>query len=231
MKLNTGKLAIFSLVLNVLFVLFFISKRIYYSGFPQVPIGEKFEDIWDRSRCGVFNELLIDSTDIVFVGNSITEGFPVNEMFPGIHVKNRGIGANRTRHVLQRIDSILKYKPRKIFLEIGVNDLSDIGMTVDSVFNNYKRIVSKIIIQSPQSQLIIQSLMPVCGERIKHESEIIELNKRLFSYCQQQKICYVDLFTPLAKNGQLDSIYTEDGIHPNGKGYVIWKRQIDNLVK
>lgn len=227
----TGKLARLSLLFNAIFILFFIGKRIYYSVPQKQVVTFTEQNTWNKSRLSVFSELPIDSNAIVFIGNSITEGFPLNEMFPDLPVKNRGIATNRSWHILQRIDSILKYKPRKIFLEMGINDLGDIPITADSVLANYKRVINKVKAQSPNSILIVQSCMPTSMIYKDRNHHVIELNKKLYSYCQEQKLQYIDLFTPLAKGGQLDSSFTLDGLHINGKGYQVWKQQIEAFIK
>ena len=68
-------------------------------------------------RSSLFNKLSITSKDIVFIGNSITNGAEWNELFPQKRVKNRGISGDTSEGVFDRLDAIVKGKPAKIFLE------------------------------------------------------------------------------------------------------------------
>jgi lysophospholipase L1-like esterase len=63
---------------------------------------------------------------IVFLGDSITDFFRVNEFFPGVYVINRGISGDTTDGVLNRLaESVYELSPSKIFLMIGTNDLGN----------------------------------------------------------------------------------------------------------
>lgn len=223
---------IISVVFNCLIVLFIIGKRYYYShgqGSAKQPLETAPYDQWNKARLSVLNVLPIDKTDIVFVGNSLTEGFPVTELF-GEHVKNRGIGGNATWHLLERIEKIAVKQPKKLFIEIGINDFN-FGSTVDSAFCNYKAIVSAIGNISPHTTIFIQSLTPTCMSYSNITDSVTQLNTRLKEYCNLQGIAFIDLYTPLLKGTQLDSAYTEDGIHLNDKGYEIWRRVVEKYVR
>jgi lysophospholipase L1-like esterase len=75
-------------------------------------------------RATLFEQLPITSTDIVFLGNSLTDGCEWAELFGNPHIKNRGISGDEVMGIYDRIDPILKGKPAKIFLLTGVNDVS-----------------------------------------------------------------------------------------------------------
>ena len=75
-------------------------------------------------RASLFSKLPITSKDIVFIGNSITNGAEWSELFPEKKVKNRGISGDTPEGVYDRLDPVVKGKPAKIFILIGVNDIS-----------------------------------------------------------------------------------------------------------
>src|ERR1044072_39645 len=218
------KWLIISLSLNILFVLFFIGKRIYYSGsiLPKKEI--KYADVYNYDRADLYSQLPIDTTDIIFVGNSITERFPLTELFHSFKYKNRGIGSNETYHVLGRIGDIAKHRPKSIFLEIGVNDIKKIS--VDSIMTNYNKIIEIIKNTSPKTEIFIQLLSPVCKGESRLNPGIRKLNDRLNSYALQEHLQTLDLYAPFSKDGLLDSSLTNDGIHFNMKGFKIWKSKI-----
>ena len=62
-------------------------------------------------RSSLFNKLSITSKDIVFIGNSITNGAEWNELFPQKRVKNRGISGDTSEGVFDRLDAVVNVKP------------------------------------------------------------------------------------------------------------------------
>lgn len=218
------KALIFSLVLNFLAVGFYLGKRYYFSHGAGARNGPNFYDQWNSMRTSLYSDLNIDSADIVFVGNSLTEGFPVTEIY-GQRVKNRGVGGNCTSHLLKRIRSIAVRQPKKIFIEIGVNDFST-GGTVVSAFDNYRGIINAIKEVSPGTQIYVQSVFPTCFGFSGIIGNIKSLNDKLRRYCNEQGIVYVDIYNAMIKNNFLDTTLTSDGIHLNGMGYAIWERNI-----
>ncbi|HVU98978.1 MAG TPA: GDSL-type esterase/lipase family protein [Puia sp.] len=150
-------------------------------------------------------------------------------MFPGLHVKNRGIGGNRTKHILGRLREIVQMHPRKLFLEAGVNDIWD-HASLDTLKANYKKIVAEIRTTSPQTTLYVQSVFPVGDPFNELGPQVDSFNIWLAAYCNEGKIRYLNIFPLLANKGYLDSTLTYDGLHLTDKGYEIWKKAIDSLV-
>jgi len=70
-------------------------------------------------KVSFFNRYPVQPGDIVFLGDSITDGARWDELFPGLPVKNRGINANLTTNVLERLDNIVNWRPKAIFILIG----------------------------------------------------------------------------------------------------------------
>ena len=62
--------------------------------------------------------------DIIFLGNSITDGAEWNELFGDSHIKNRGISGDFTAGVISGLDEVTNREPVKVFPLIGANDLS-----------------------------------------------------------------------------------------------------------
>lgn len=221
------KALIISVAINLIIVGFIGAKRYYYAHSQSTSSPEIF-DHWGIMRNSLYDLHPVDSTDIVFVGNSLTEAFPVTELF-GPHCKNRGIGGNKTSHILQRIDNIAKYKPRKLFIEAGINDFV-FGGNVDTTFNNYVQIINIVTSQSPRTRIYIQSTIPTCGPYEKFNTSVKKLNARLIDYCKKGGIRYVDVYSEMVSGDKMDSTLTEDGLHLNGKGYSIWKKAIEAYI-
>lgn len=115
---------------------------------------------YNYQKRSLFDALPIRSNDIVFLGDSITDGCEWAELLDNRHVKNRGISADRSGWLLERIDSIIAGRPRKLFLMIGTNDLS-VGVGPDEVAGNIRKLIVRFQKRSPQTKLYVQSILPV----------------------------------------------------------------------
>lgn len=189
-------------------------------------------------RATLFEQLPITSTDIVFLGNSLTDGCEWAELFGNPHIKNRGISGDEVMGIYDRIDPILKGKPAKIFLLTGVNDVSH-DLTADSILVMYRKLVSKIKSDSPKTKLYIQSILPVNDEftrfpKVHNKTQVIlDINKGLKQLAKENGYTYIDLYTHLIAPGtqSLDKKYTNDGLHLLGPGYLVWKEVLKPYVK
>ncbi len=189
-------------------------------------------------RVSLFKFLPVDSNDIVFVGNSITDYAEWGEIFDNPNIKNRGISGDIAQGVYDRIEQVTSGKPAKIFLMIGVNDLGK-NSTADSIVRAVTKIVDKIIVETPKTKLYVQSVLPVndkFGKQVTKTSKsdvIIEINKGLEKMCGERKVTFIDVNTSLREPGgiKLDTRYTNDGLHLLGEGYMIWKSIIEKYVK
>ena len=188
-------------------------------------------------RASLLEKLPVDSTDIVFLGNSITNFGEWVELFKDNHIKNRGISGDRTEGVLARLNTILPGNPRKIFLMIGVNDLEH-GAAPDSIVNGITRIMDKIAKESPKTTLYLQSILPVNDQFSKFPkhtdkgASILEINRRLKLLCQSRNLIYIDLYRSFKnrEDEKLNPAYTNDGLHLMGEGYLLWVKLISKYV-
>ena len=189
-------------------------------------------------RRSLFDVLPLHSSDIVFVGNSITDGCEWAELFQNRHVKNRGISGDRSDWLLGRLDSILTAHPKKLFLMIGTNDLAA-GRTPDEIVRDVERLIDRFQRESKWTKIYVQSILPVNGEgftkyrsHYEHAHLIVPTNKRLEALCHQKRVTYLDVWGALADDeGRLDRRYTNDGLHLMGAGYLVWRDAIRIHVK
>ena len=170
---------------------------------------------------------------------SLFDVLPVtsDDMFDMPNIKNRGIRSDVITGVEKRLTQVTSGHPAKIFLLIGINDVSH-GLTVDQLAARYERLVKKIREQTPDTKLYIQSVMPINNDfnRYKNlkgrEKVIPALNRRLQTIAAQNGAEYVDLTKTLESTpNKLNPKYTNDGLHLNGPGYRAWVRAIQHLVK
>ena len=180
-------------------------------------------------RSSLFNKLSITSKDIVFIGNSITNGAEWNELFPQKRVKNRGISGDTSEGVFDRLDAVVKGKPAKIFILIGVNDISR-EIKVETIVLNMKQIVEKIQKESPKTKIYIQSILPVNPDfemfKGHMKPELIkEINQFYQNIAQEYKVNYIDLYSHFLEDGtdKMNKKYTNDGLQLLGEGYLLWR--------
>lgn len=189
-------------------------------------------------RRSLFEVLPICSSDIVFLGNSITDGCEWGELFDNRHVKNRGISADRTAWLLERLDPIIAGHPKKLFLMIGTNDLAG-GMSPEQIVSDVARLIDRFQRESKWTKIYVQSILPVNGDDFSkypdhyaHGHLIVTTNKLLEALCDQKGVTYLDIWGALADDeGRLDKRYTNDGLHLMGEGYLVWRDAIKPYVK
>ena len=194
------------------------------------------DEYWDR-KSSLFEILPIRGEDIVMLGNSITDGGEFSELF-GIHnIKNRGISSDVITGVEKRLGQVTAGHPAKIFLLIGINDVSH-GHSVATLAERYARLVKKIREQSPDTRLYIPSVMPIDNDYRRYkglfgkEKTIRDFNVRIKEIAAGNGAEYIDLWPTLAgADGKLKKEYTNDGLHLNGAGYRAWTRAIEKYIR
>ncbi len=188
---------------------------------------------WDStSRPNVYNMLVErfqnfppDKNDIVFLGNSITFWADWRDRLEDCEIRNQGIPGDITFGVLDRIKEVTRGKPSKIFILIGINDLSH-GIPDEVILNNYRRIINKIRKNSPSTRIYFQTLLPTSSSRFKDKKDdILKINATLKAIAKEEGITCIDLYSHLVDStGNLIKRYTWDGVHLTQKGYEEWVR-------
>jgi lysophospholipase L1-like esterase len=166
--------------------------------------------------------------DLIFLGNSITAGVDWNELLGMKTARNRGISGDISFGVLERLDEVTEGKPAKVFILIGINDISrNIPDTV--ILQNYRNMVQRIKQQSPRTKIYFQTLLPVNNEftqfrnHYNKDEHILWLNAQLNELAKTENFVVIDLYTPfLNSDKKLDKQYTEDGLHLTAAGYLKW---------
>jgi len=178
--------------------------------------------------------LPIEEDEIIFLGDSIIEQGKWHELFGMENVKNRGIGGDYLGLMLTRLDEIVKRKPKKLFIEIGTNDLS-LNYSVPSMIRNYKRAIEYIQQHSPETKIYVHSLFPLRGDfwrGIRNNRHIREANEALFLLAKNEGCTYINVFDDFVdEKGELKEALSNDGLHLNGKGYLLWKEKIEHFVR
>ena len=172
----------------------------------------------------------IRSTDIVMLGNSLTEGGKDwAEKLGKPNVRNRGISGDVALGIDARLFQITPHKPAKIFLLVGINDVSH-DLTVDSIITNIRLLVDHIHAQSPKTKLVLQSLLPIREstgrwKRLQGKTDMIpQINARLEALAREKRLTFINLFPHFTEPGTnvLRSELTYDGLHLSKAGYDVW---------
>ena len=203
--------------------------------YSQDDTRRRFLTYYDQ-KISTFELLPNEENEIIFLGNSITEGCEWSELFGNPKIKNRGISADVAEGVLLRLDEVTESNPIKIFLMIGINDLA-FGYSIDEILQFYNEILNKIKNDSPNSITYIQSVLPInetFGKFTEYDSlssDIIKLNVELEKLANSSGLAYVNLHDSFLFENRLNPEYTNDGLHLTGKGYHLWKKLIEKYVK
>lgn len=174
-----------------------------------------------------FELLGVESDEIVFLGDSLIEYGRWHELFPRSKVLNRGIAGDTTIGVLSRLDQITEGQPDQVFLMIGTNDLLA-RVPETEIVTNIIQIVDEINTVSPGTTVYLQSILP--GE-IHYRASIEWINQEL-EVSIAGKAIWVDLYPLFLGNDgtSLNSTLSNDGLHLNGEGYIIWRDAIIDFV-
>lgn len=178
---------------------------------------------------------------VVFMGNSITEGWPTAhpDFFKDNNYVGRGISGQTSYQFLLRFrEDVINLNPVLVVINAGTNDVAEnTGPYVeDYTFGNIVSMVN--IAKANKIKVILTSVLPAArfGWRpdIKDAPEKIKsLNARIKAYAKENKIPYVDYYTPLvASDGRtLNPEYSRDGVHPLPKGYEVMEQLIQAAIK
>jgi len=177
------------------------------------------------------------SNEILFVGNSITEGGDWAAMFPDVNTRNRGISGDVSDGILNRLEEITSSQPTKIFLMIGTNDLAR-GKSVAYVLKNTQLIIERIKQQSKNTKIYLQNVLPynpTVGKKFSgHKSKqqtVLVLNKQLRKLARKHRITYINTHKKFRDSkGMLIKNLTYDGLHLNKNGYVHWTKVLKRYV-
>lgn len=216
----------------LLIIIAFISAFPLHAQLKLPAYPDSLFSTYYHQRVSLFNALPQTKDDIIFLGNSITDGGEWSELFNDIKIKNRGISGDISAGVLYRLKEVVNRKPAKIFLLIGTNDLAK-AISTDSLFANMMLIADFIKQESPSTHLYVQSILPVnklfgkFNGHTKNDEQIRAVNKQLKENPFKKDYTYIDLYTSFAnEKGNLKEKFTNDGLHLRGEAYLQWKHII-----
>jgi lysophospholipase L1-like esterase len=166
---------------------------------------------------------------VVFLGDSITDGWRLTEYFSGRDFINRGISGQITGEMLGRMMAdVIDLKPAAVLVLAGTNDIAR-GIPVSTIKNNLTMIAE--LAAANQIRPVLASILPVSDYHKnvnprfamtlrRPPATIQALNNWLRQFCSQRGYVYVDYFSAMVDSASyLQADLADDGLHPNGKGY------------
>jgi lysophospholipase L1-like esterase len=228
------KILIISLAFNLLLILiggYVILKKggITYLRMVIAPQNQGQYNNYYYLKKSVFEMMPNDTNEIIFLGNSLTDCVEWHELFGKPNIKNRGISMDIIQGVIDRLDEIVESHPSKIFLMIGTNDLGQVK-SVDEILVEYERLVNLILESTPETELYLQSILPKRNS-LRSSKDIMKFNEGISEISKKYSLTYINLFELFRdSNNELKEELSHDGIHINGKGYLLWKEAVIDYV-
>ena len=219
--------------------------------YPSNEIVSRYHNDWTqvhyKKRIADFKKNPLEYDDIVFIGNSITEkGRNWSDKFGKPQIQNRGIAGDVTDGVLKRLDEITSFKPKAVFVLIGINDLFNkhhleaggnfkydkIVPSTKYVAQNILKIAKQIHRKSSKTQIYIRTILPT--NRVFLKEDILAVNELIKKNEAKGYYKVIDLFSQFVDSeGFITKGLAVDGIHLSEKGYEKWvkfeKPIIDSL--
>ena len=165
--------------------------------------------------------------DFIFLGNSITAGTDWAKLLNLPQAKNRGISGDITFGVLERLQDVIDGKPKKVFILIGINDISR-NIPDSVILGNYKKMVERIRKGAKKTQIYFNTLLPVNASFEKFtnhygkDEHILYLNSEIRKL-GAKNVIIIDLYPQfLDKDNHLRAELTKDGLHLIPAGYKVW---------
>jgi lysophospholipase L1-like esterase len=178
-----------------------------------------------------------DEKRVVFMGDSITDGWKLDQYFPGQPYVNRGISGQTTPQMVLRFrPDVINLKPKVVVILAGTNDLSSYPgpNVVETTQQNLASMVD--LAHANGINVVLATIMPISdynknaqGTPIvrsvqRPPAQIAAINSWIKSYCAERGLVYLDYFSTLADDkGFLKADLANDGLHPNAKGYEVIK--------
>ncbi len=175
---------------------------------------------------------------VVFVGDSITDFCNLDIYYPGLHAANRGISGDTIEGILGRLDeSVFGLQPSLVVLHGGANNFQEGYDDVETfVIDTYRQILTQIKTRLPQTKVLVQSVYPVSNVSFHNRyayghGHIESINRKLKALTESMGYVYADVYSHLTSgNEEFDKQYSDDGLHPNLKGYKVVSEYLRPII-
>lgn len=177
---------------------------------------------------------------VVFMGNSITEGWVKihPEFFKENNYIGRGISGQTSYQFLLRFrNDVIQLKPKLVIINAGTNDIAENSgpFDIDITFGNIASMAE--LAKANKIKVILTSVLPTTGFKWNKEltdvpERIEALNARIKAYAKANKIPYVNYYEPMVSGPEraLNPSYSKDGVHPTLNGYLVMEALIKPAI-
>lgn len=185
-----------------------------------------FRKLWLERRTAWAQRVEQDQNALVFLGDSITQGWgdDIGGAFAGVKVANRGISGDTTRGLLIRLDQdVLALKPSGVVLLIGTNDLEE-GADPETIAANLKLLLAKLKAHNAKMPIILSQVFPSSDTKKRPADKIKKINQLYAAAVKgDAQVTLIETW-PLFASPQGDAKPEEfpDLLHPNKAGYEKW---------
>lgn len=178
---------------------------------------------------------------VVFMGNSITEGWVRThpDFFKSNGYIGRGISGQTSYQFLVRFrEDVVNLSPALVVINAGTNDVAENTQAYNEDYT-FGNIVSMVeLAKANKIKVILTSVLPAAQFKWRMEikdapQKIKSLNDRIEAYAKANKIPYVNYYQALVvpENQALNPQYTKDGVHPTGEGYDVMEPMIKKAIE
>ena len=193
-----------------------------------------FKNLWERKRTGWAKKVEQDQGALVFLGDSITQGWGDNmgNSFPGLKVANRGISGDTTRGVLIRMQGdVLALNPKGVVILIGTNDLEE-KASPEVIAGNLKLIIAKLKKHNAKMPIILCNTFPSSASKRRPSEQIKKINQLYFAAVKgDPQVTVLDTWLLFADDkGDAKKPEFPDLLHPNKLGYAKWASALRPLL-
>jgi lysophospholipase L1-like esterase len=185
-----------------------------------------FRQLWKEKRGAWAKEVAGGQKSLVFLGDSITQGWgeELGGAFPGVKVVNRGISGDTTRGMLIRLrEDVLALNPRGVVMLLGTNDLEE-QASPETIAGNVKLILSQLQGHSREMPIVLCRVFPSSASKSRPAGKIRAVNELYAGLARENpQVILLDTWTLFADpSGDAKPEEFPDLLHPNEAGYAKW---------
>ena len=181
---------------------------------------------WNTIRPQWADDVAKDQGAIVFLGDSITQGWGVDfkKSFDGLKLANRGIGGDTTRGMLLRLqEDVLALHPKAVVLLMGTNDI-EVEVPVDAIGRNFQKIAAALKAHDPKMPVVVCRIFPSSATKKRPKETILAVNEKIAAAVKDDpQFTVLDTYALFA-NAEGDALPAlfPDLLHLNAAGYAKW---------
>ncbi len=185
-----------------------------------------FQGLWNERRSAWAKRIEQDQKAVVFLGDSITQGWgdDLHGSFPGMKVANRGISGDTTRGMLIRLEKdVLTLNPACVVMLMGTNDLEE-NAEPQVIADNVRLIVDKLKKHNAEMPIVLCQVFPSSESKKRPADKIKQINQLTAKAVKgDPQITVLDTWTLFANEmGDAKAEEMPDLLHPNEVGYAKW---------